>query len=131
MKKYKVLESIGSVLLGVGFICLVLVLAIQVDTKPDTIFLILRWLAGSIAIIGVSAMLINWMQVEAFLISALIFVGASMYRICRRPRKMLRRCYKMKKSLHTFNNCRKEYTEYTEYMESLYNTEDVENKLWR
>ena len=128
MKKYKVLESIGSVLLGVGFICMVLVLDIQIDSSPDTIFHVLRLLAGSVAIIGLSAMLTNWMQVEGFLISVIIFVGANMYKVCRKPRKMLRRCYKLKKSLHTFRNCRKEYTE---YVESLYNTEDVENKLWR
>lgn len=125
MKKYEVCSKIGEVLFGAAFMCGLFTLTIDVDSSPDAFSFMVKALLVCIGVGIIGAALYDLAEVEGFFISLFIVIGASMYKLFRKPFRTFKKCYKIVKHVDSFNELRDIYDE---YVESLYTQEENKNR---
>lgn len=125
MKKYEVCSKIGEVLFGAAFMCGLFTLTIDVDSSPDAFSFMVKALLVCIGVGIIGAALYDLAEVEGFFISLFIVIGASMYKLFRKPFRTFKKCYKIVKHVDSFNELREIYDE---YVESLYTQEENKNR---
>lgn len=125
MKKYEVCSKIGEVLFGAAFMCGLFTLTIDVDSSPDAFSFMVKALLVCVGVGIIGAALYDLAEVEGFFISLFIVIGASMYKLFRKPFRTFKKCYKIVKHVDSFNELREIYDE---YVESLYTQEENKNR---
>lgn len=132
MKKYTILETIGTGLSGIGLISLMLFSCIDIESIETGEIL----KAYSLMLISVGLMLFGQLlvyvdTVEGIVLSALVVIGAWLYKALQRPRKALRSCYEIKTECgsykRTYKRCKHRYEL---YLDSLYNVENEEEEKY-